>query len=61
MIMTKDQLVQAALAALIGAASLGAQAQSATADNARVKCYGIAKAGQNDCGTAKPKAVVSQR
>jgi uncharacterized membrane protein len=48
----KDQLLQAALAAIIGAASVSAQAQTAVADNARVKCYGVAQAGQNDCGTA---------
>jgi len=37
--------------ALAGALSLGLVAQAAAADEkvAREKCYGIAKAGQNDC------------
>ncbi len=39
--------------ALAGAIAAGlAYAQSALADDAKEKCYGIAKAGQNDCGTA---------
>jgi len=47
-------LIRSALAGVI-AVGLG-QAQGATAADgqpaAREKCYGIAKAGQNDCGTA---------
>jgi uncharacterized membrane protein len=50
---TKTKLIQTALA---GAIALGL-AQAAAAQDAKSqpkeKCYGIAKAGQNDCGTAR--------
>lgn len=42
-------LVSSALAAAL---SLGLVAQAQAADAAKEKCYGIAKAGQNDCATA---------
>jgi len=42
--------VRSALAGVI-AVGLG-QAQVAGAEESKEKCYGIAKAGQNDCGTA---------
>lgn len=38
--------------ALATALSLGLVAQAQAADAAKEKCYGIAKAGQNDCATA---------
>ena len=39
--------------ALAGVIALGlAQGAAAQDDKDREKCYGIAKAGQNDCGTA---------
>jgi len=38
--------------ALAAALSLGLVAQAQAADTAKEKCYGIAKAGQNDCATA---------
>ncbi len=42
-----------AAAALAGAVSMAALAVSGTADAAsKEKCYGIAKAGENDCGNA---------
>ena len=44
-------LIRSAIAALIAAAAQPALAQDNSAE--RQKCYGIAKAGQNDCGTAK--------
>lgn len=53
------RLLAAAVAGLIGLAASGdSHAQSAgTAQKdrktAREKCYGIAKQGQNDCGTAR--------
>lgn len=53
----KDQntLVSAAMAGLF-AASLMAAGGSALADEAaKEKCFGIAKAGQNDCGSNKSK------
>ena len=47
---TKSSLVHSAVAGIL---ALGA-AQTGLAQDAkeREKCYGIAKAGQNDCGTA---------
>jgi uncharacterized membrane protein len=50
--MDRRKMLQSAVAAMI-AASLAREA-AAQADKAaeREKCYGIAKAGQNDCGTA---------
>ena len=45
-------LIRSAIAALVAAAASPALAQDATTEN-KEKCYGIAKAGQNDCGTAK--------
>ena len=49
---TKTKLLQSAIA---GVLALGiAQAAQAQDKNApKEKCYGIAKAGQNDCGTAR--------
>ena len=45
---TNEKLLLSAIAALI---ALGATA--AGAEEPKVKCYGVAKAGQNDCGTAR--------
>lgn len=39
-------------AAVAGALSLAAVTAATPAMAAKVKCYGIAKAGQNDCGNA---------
>lgn len=47
--MKNPALVSSALAAAL---SLGLVAQAQAADAAKEKCYGIAKAGQNDCATA---------
>jgi len=46
--------IQAALAGLValGFATMVA-AQPATQKDGTEKCFGVAKAGQNDCGTAK--------
>ncbi|HUP98603.1 MAG TPA: DUF2282 domain-containing protein [Usitatibacter sp.] len=47
---TRRKLLQTALAGLV---ALGAvQAGTAQDKGEKEKCYGIAKAGQNDCGTA---------
>ena len=46
--MKTQALVSSALATAL---SLGLVAQAQTADAAKEKCYGIAKAGQNDCAT----------
>lgn len=48
--------VHAAVASLLAlglAHTAGAQAHDAKAPGGTEKCYGVAKAGQNDCGTAK--------
>jgi uncharacterized membrane protein len=48
-------LLRSALAGLLAATSASAALAHAADDKAgaKEKCYGIAKAGQNDCGTAK--------
>ena len=46
--MKNQALVSSALAAAL---SLGVVAQVQAADAAKEKCYGIAKAGQNDCAS----------
>lgn len=49
----KHTLLQAALAGVF-AASVAVSAQAAEdAGAAKEKCYGVAKAGKNDCKTAK--------
>jgi uncharacterized membrane protein len=47
----RNAIIQSAIAGIL---ALGV-AQAANAEDAasREKCYGIAKAGQNDCGTAR--------
>lgn len=53
--MDKTRIVQSAVAALITAGiaqSAPAQAHDPKPAADREKCYGVAKAGQNDCGTA---------
>jgi uncharacterized membrane protein len=46
------QIIQAALAGVVALAlAPGAAAQADK--GGREKCYGVAKKGQNDCGTAK--------
>lgn len=46
--MKNQALVSSALAAAL---SLGLVAQAQAADSNKEKCFGIAKAGQNDCAT----------
>ena len=49
--MTRDELIRQAIA---GALALGVAAGDALADRGDFeKCAGVAKAGKNDCGTAK--------
>jgi uncharacterized membrane protein len=49
--MDTRMIVQSALAGLL-ALGLAPAAESQGAKGEREKCYGVAKAGQNDCGTA---------
>ena len=53
---TRRKLLGSALAGLVALGTVQAKAQAHDApDKAgdKEKCYGIAKAGKNDCGTAK--------
>ena len=47
-----SKLLQSAVAAILAVSAVQAAAQDAKAPP-KEKCYGIAKAGQNDCGTAR--------
>ena len=46
---SKRKLVTSAIASLV---ALGLAPVAQAQDSGKEKCYGIAKAGQNDCGTA---------
>lgn len=46
----KRILISSAIAGLLATA---AATEASAQDKAKEKCYGISKAGQNDCGTAK--------
>ncbi len=47
--MKNSTLIQTALISLLATGAIATTAQAADME----KCYGVAKAGQNDCGTAK--------
>ena len=47
----KRKLITSAIASLV-ALGLAQQAAAQDKGGAKEKCYGIAKSGQNDCGTA---------
>lgn len=50
---TRNKLMQSAIASVLALGTVpAADAQDAKA-GAKEKCYGVAKAGQNDCGTAR--------
>ena len=51
---TKRDLIRTAVAGVIalGVGTAGAQAHDGASPSGKEKCYGIAKKGQNDCGTA---------
>ncbi len=54
--MNHQATIQAALAGILAlgfAATVAAQPVPVTPKAGQEKCFGIAKAGQNDCGTAK--------
>jgi len=46
----KNMTIAAAIAGLLAVGTAQANHHEGTAD--KVKCYGVAKAGKNDCGTA---------
>jgi uncharacterized membrane protein len=49
---SNDKVIHAALASLL-ALGLAQPAAAQDAKGEKEKCYGVAKAGQNDCGTAQ--------
>ncbi len=49
------ELIQAAVAGLLAAGMLAASASAVAAEPAKEKCFGVAKAGQNDCGSKYSK------
>ena len=54
--MDKQTLIQSALASMLAFGVLSAaQAGPVKADPTKDKCYGVAKAGQNDCGSKTSK------
>ena len=51
---TRNKLMQSAIASILAIGPVHASdAQDAKSAGAQEKCYGVAKAGQNDCGTAR--------
>lgn len=53
---TPRTLIQAAVSSLLAAGILAASAAPAmAAEEAKDKCFGVAKAGQNDCGSKTSK------
>lgn len=48
----RQALVAAALAGLCATAATAASAHDAPASGDKEKCYGVAKAGQNDCASS---------
>ncbi len=49
----RTQAIQAAVASILTLGAAGVSAHDVPAPVGMEKCYGIAKAGQNDCGTSK--------
>jgi uncharacterized membrane protein len=47
-----NKLIFSAVAGVLAAGLMGGAAAQDKAAPARERCYGVAKAGQNDCGTA---------
>jgi uncharacterized membrane protein len=52
---TSRDLIQTAVAGLFVAGILAASSSAMAADMDKDKCFGVAKAGQNDCGSNKSK------
>lgn len=49
------ELIQSALAGLLAVGMIAASGSALAADMNKEKCFGVAKAGQNDCGSNKSK------
>ena len=50
--MNQQTIIRAALAGLFAVGTVAATATQAADEKGKEKCYGIAKAGQNDCANA---------
>ena len=50
---TPSKLLQSAVAAIVALAAAQQSLAQDTKAQPKEKCYGISKAGQNDCGTAR--------
>ena len=50
---SSTKLLHSAVAAILAVSAAQATAQDQKSQPKQEKCYGIAKAGQNDCGTAR--------
>ena len=48
-------LIQSAIGGLLAAGLLTASVSAVAADEGKDKCFGVAKAGQNDCGSKTSK------
>ena len=48
-------LIQTAVASLLAVGIAAAAGSAVAAEDAKEKCFGVAKAGQNDCGSNKSK------
>lgn len=51
----QQRLIQSAVAGILALGIAAASTTVAAADEAKEKCFGVAKAGQNDCGSNKSK------
>ncbi|HTY99190.1 MAG TPA: DUF2282 domain-containing protein [Rhodocyclaceae bacterium] len=51
----QHSLIQSAVAGLLALGIVAASGRALAADEGKEKCFGIAKAGQNDCGSNKSK------
>jgi uncharacterized membrane protein len=51
--MKQSEIIQAALAGVLALGALSASSVQAAEAKETEKCFGIAKAGQNDCATSK--------
>lgn len=51
----QNTLIQTAVASLFALGIVAASTSAVAADEAKEKCFGVAKAGQNDCGSNKSK------
>ena len=52
---TSRTLIQTAASTLLAAGLLAASVSAVAAEEPKEKCFGIAKAGQNDCGSKTSK------